>query len=85
MYTSVLWRDDDAATWVEYKGLYNILCHFTCVNPIALVHQRPAEHALYSREGPVSGNQEAAQIFIKYMYDLVLEISFFRHQFSKLD
>ena len=28
------------------------------------------------REGPVSGNQEAAQIFIKYMYDIVLEISF---------
>ena len=31
---------------------------------------------LISREGPVSGNQEAAQIFIKYMYDIVLEISF---------
>ena len=31
---------------------------------------------MYSREGPVSGNQEATQIFIKYMYDLVLEISF---------
>ena len=29
-----------------------------------------------TREGPVSGNQEATQIFIKYMYDLVLEISF---------
>ena len=29
-----------------------------------------------TREGPVSGNQEAAQIFIKYMYDIVLEISF---------
>ena len=24
-----------------------------------------------NREGPVSGNQEATQIFIKYMYDLV--------------
>ena len=29
-----------------------------------------------SREGPVVGNQEAAQIFIKYRYDLVFEISF---------
>ena len=28
------------------------------------------------REGPVSGNQEAAQTFIKYMYDIVLDISF---------
>ena len=28
------------------------------------------------REGPVVGNQEAAQIFIRYMYDLVFEISF---------
>ena len=33
-------------------------------------------HVLDSREGPVSGNQEAAQIFIKFMYDIVLEISF---------
>ena len=32
--------------------------------------------SVYIREGPVSGNQEAAQIFIKYMYDIVLEISF---------
>ena len=24
------------------------------------------------REGPVSGNQEAAQIFIKYMHDIVI-------------
>ena len=31
---------------------------------------------IFIREGPVSGNQEAAQIFIKYMYDIVLEISF---------
>ena len=31
---------------------------------------------MYIREGPVSGNQEATQIFIKYMYGLVLEISF---------
>ena len=29
-----------------------------------------------TKEGPVSGNQEAAQIFIKYRYDIVLEISF---------
>ena len=26
--------------------------------------------------GPVVGNQEAAQIFINYMYDIVIEISF---------
>ena len=31
---------------------------------------------MHTREGPVSGNQEAAQIFIKYIYDIVLEISF---------
>ena len=29
-----------------------------------------------TRDGPVSGNQEAAQIFIKYIYDIVLKISF---------
>ena len=33
-------------------------------------------HTLFIREGPVSGNQEAAMIFIKYIYDIVLEISF---------
>ena len=31
---------------------------------------------VYIREGPVVENQEATQIFIKYMYDIVLEISF---------
>ena len=31
---------------------------------------------VYIREGPVVDNQEAAQIFIKYKYDMVLEISF---------
>ena len=31
---------------------------------------------VYIREGPVVDNQEAAQIFIKYMHDIVLEISF---------
>merc|ERR1739836_63897 len=34
------------------------------------------KHIMVTREGPVSGNQEAAQIFIKYMYDIVLVISF---------
>ena len=29
-----------------------------------------------TRGGPVVGNQEAAQIFINYMHDIVLEISF---------
>ena len=37
-----------------------------------MVFQKKQVHI---REGPVSGNQEAAQIFIKYMYDIVLEIS----------
>ena len=31
---------------------------------------------IFTRGGPVVGNQEAAQIFINYMYDIVLEISF---------
>ena len=44
--------------------------HFP-LNPKGIVNSD-----LYIREGPVSGNQEAAQIFIKYMYDIVLEISF---------
>ena len=33
-------------------------------------------YVLYIRVGPVAGNQQAAQIFIKYMHDIVLEISF---------
>ena len=30
---------------------------------------------IFTREGPVFGNQEAVQIFIKYIYDIVLKIS----------
>ena len=35
-----------------------------------------SSYHISTREGPVSGNQEAAMIFIKYIYDIVLEISF---------
>ena len=31
---------------------------------------------IYTRVGPLSGDQEATQIFIIYMHDIVLEISF---------
>ena len=31
---------------------------------------------VYPRVGPLSGDQEATQIFIIYMHDIVLEISF---------
>ena len=38
--------------------------------------EEPIHLDINNRGGPVVGNQEAAHIFINYMYDIVLEISF---------
>ena len=49
----------------------NILAKVSCLFFIFFSIQ-----SLNIREGPVTRNQEAAQIFIKDIYDIVLEISF---------
>ena len=61
---------------VRRQGKKNALIKFDADAPLSTKYGWVPNLLYCTRGGPVVGNQEAAHIFINYMYDIVLEISF---------